>query len=126
MAKNKSKFIEETMQVMENDLDKIRTSTEMYISRVGTLGAVHLAKECINNCIDECININSPGENIYLYLNEDTNTFVAEDDGRGLPFDRMLDACTKIQSSTKFNKLYGQNSAGVNGGGIKATNALSK
>ena len=70
MAKNKSKFIEETMQVMENDLDKIRTSTEMYISRVGTLGAVHLAKECINNCIDECININSPGENIYLYLND--------------------------------------------------------
>ena len=119
MAKTKSKFIEETMQVMENDLDKIRTSTEMYISRVGTLGAVHLAKECINNCIDECININSPGENIYLYLNEDTNTFVAEDDGRGLPFDKMYDACTKLQSSTKFNKLYGQKSAGVNGCGIR-------
>ena len=87
MVKNKSKFIEETMEVAENDLDKLRLAPLMYVSRVGELGAIHLAKECINNCIDECININSPGENIYLYLNEDTNTFVAEDDGRGLPFD---------------------------------------
>ena len=126
MEKNKSKFIEETMEVAENDLDKLRLAPLMYVSRVGELGAIHLAKECINNCIDECININSPGENIYLYLNEDTNTFVAEDDGRGLPFDKMYDACTKLQSSTKFNKLYGQKSAGVNGCGIKATNALSK
>jgi DNA gyrase/topoisomerase IV subunit B len=82
MNKNKSKFIEETMEVAENDLDKLRLAPLMYVSRVGELGAIHLAKECINNCIDECININSPGENIYLYLNEDTNTFVAEDDGR--------------------------------------------
>ena len=124
MAKNK-KFIEETMQVMENDLDKIRMSPLMYISRVGSLGAIHLAKECINNNIDECLNINSPGEYISLYLNEDTNTFTSEDDGRGLPFDRMLDACTKIQSSTKFNRTSNQKSAGQNGAGLKCTNALS-
>jgi DNA gyrase subunit B len=125
MAKTK-KFIEETMQVVENDLDKIRTSPLMYISRVGSLGALHLAKECINNNIDECLNINSPGENIYLYLNEDTNTFTSEDDGRGLPFDKMLDACTKMQSSTKFNRTSNQKSAGQNGCGLKATNALSE
>lgn len=125
MPKNK-KFIEEEMYVAENELDKIRLSPLMYISRIGSLGAMHLAKECINNSIDECLNINSPGENIYLYLNEDTNTFVTEDDGRGLPFDRMLDACTKIQSSTKFNRTSNQKSAGQNGLGIKATNALSE
>ncbi len=125
MAKTK-KFIEETMQVVENDLDKIRTSPLMYISRVGSLGALHLAKECINNNIDECLNVNSPGENIYLYLNEDTNTFTSEDDGRGLPFDKMLDACTKMQSSTKFNRTSNQKSAGQNGCGLKATNALSE
>ena len=125
MAKNK-KFIEETMHVVENDLDKIRTSPLMYISRVGSLGALHLAKECINNNIDECLNVNSPGENIYLYLNEDTNTFTSEDDGRGLPFDKMLDACTKMQSSTKFNRTSNQKSAGQNGCGLKATNALSE
>ena len=125
MAKNK-KFIEEEMQVMENDLDKIRTAPLMYVSRVGELGAIHLAKEIINNNIDECINPNSPGENIYLYLNEDENKFIAEDDGRGLPFDKVFDACTKIQSSTKFNKLSNQKSAGVHGAGLKCTNALSK
>lgn len=125
MAKQIKKFIEEEMQVVENDLDKIRTSPLMYISRVGSLGAIHLAKECINNNIDECLNENSPGENIYLYLNEDTNTFTSEDDGRGLPFDKMLDACTKMQSSTKFNRTSNQKSAGQNGCGLKATNALS-
>ena len=47
MAKlnKKFKFIEEEMQVAENDLDKIRYSPLMYISRVGSLGAIHLAKE---------------------------------------------------------------------------------
>ena len=126
MSKNSRKFVEEEMYVAENELDKIRISPLMYISRIGSLGAIHLAKECINNSIDECLNINSPGENLYLYLNEDTNTFITEDDGRGLPFDRMLDACTKIQSSTKFNRTSNQKSAGQNGLGIKATNALSE
>lgn len=129
MAKNvfkeKKKFIEEVMHVVELDLDKIRTSPLMYISRVGSLGAIHLCKECINNNIDECVNVNSPGENIYVYLNEDENTFISEDDGRGLPFDKMLDACTKMQSSTKFNRTDNQKSAGQNGCGLKATNALS-
>ena len=84
MAKQVKKFIEEEMQVVENDLDKIRTSPLMYISRVGSLGAIHLAKECINNNIDECLNENSPGENIYLYLNEDTNT--------GAPYSTILNS----------------------------------
>lgn len=126
MAKNTKKFIEETMEVMENDLDKIRAAINMYISSVGSTGALQLAKECINNSIDECLNPNSPAENIYLYLNEDENRFSCEDDGRGLPFDKMLDACTKIQSSTKFSRTLNQKSAGQNGLGLKATNALSK
>lgn len=114
MSKNK-KFIDDVMEVMEDDLDKIRQSPGMYISAVGSAGAVHLTKELINNTIDECLNPNSPGENVYLYLNEDTNTFTAEDDGRGLPFDKMLDACTKMQSSTKFNRTTNVASAGQNG-----------
>lgn len=112
---NRKGFIEEEMQVMENDLDKIRTSPLMYISRVGSLGAVHLAKEIINNSIDEGENENSPCDEIYLHLDEDSNAFTCEDNGRGLPFDKMLDACTKMQSGTKFNRLSDQRSAGQNG-----------
>lgn len=127
MAKKEiKKFQEETMVVMIDDLDKIRTAPLMYISRIGTLGAIHLGKEAINNAIDECNNKHSPGEYIYLYLNEDDNIFTCEDDGRGLPFENMLNACTKLQSSTKFTKLDGQKAAGLNGCGIKATNALSE
>lgn len=120
-----SKYVEETMIVAESDLDKIRTAPLMYISRLGSLGAIHLCKECINNNIDECINKHSPGDYITIVLNEDENTFTSEDNGRGLPFDKMLEACTMIQSSTKFNRTDNQKSAGCNGAGLKCTNALS-
>ena len=69
------KFIEEKMVVAENDLDKIRTAPLMYISRLGSLGAIHLCKECINNNIDECINKHSPGNKITIVLDEDKNIF---------------------------------------------------
>lgn len=120
-----SKFVEEKMIVAENDLDKIRTAPLMYISRLGSLGAVHLAKECINNNIDECINEHSPGNKINIIMNEDENSFVSEDNGRGLPFENMLEACTLIQSSTKFGRTDNQKSAGCHGAGLKCTNALS-
>ena len=120
-----SKYVEEKMIVAESDLDKIRTAPLMYISRLGSLGAIHLCKECINNNIDECINIHSPGDYISIILNEDENTFTSEDNGRGLPFDKMLEACTMIQSSTKFNRTDNQKSAGCHGAGLKCTNALS-
>lgn len=120
-----NKYVEEKMIVAESDLDKIRTAPLMYISRLGSLGAIHLCKECINNNIDECINIHSPGDYISIILNEDENTFISEDNGRGLPFDKMLEACTMIQSSTKFNRTDNQKSAGCHGAGLKCTNALS-
>lgn len=120
-----NKYVEEKMIVAESDLDKIRTAPLMYISRLGSLGAIHLCKECINNNIDECINIHSPGDYISIILNEDENTFTSEDNGRGLPFDKMLEACTMIQSSTKFNRTDNQKSAGCHGAGLKCTNALS-
>lgn len=119
------KFIEEKMVVAENDLDKIRTAPLMYISRLGSLGAIHLGKECINNNIDECINKHSPGNKITIVLDEDKNIFTSEDNGRGLPFENMLEACTLIQSSTKFGRTDNQKSAGCHGAGLKCTNALS-
>lgn len=119
-------FQEEEMRVARNDLEKIRFSARMYISRVGSEGAIHLCKEAINNSIDECININSPADTVVMELNEDTNRFTCEDNGRGIPFKNLFDACTKIQSSTKFNRLSGQKSAGLNGAGLKIQNALSK
>ena len=108
------KFIEERMVVAENDLDKIRTAPLMYISRLGSLGAIHLGKECINNNIDECIDPESNGSNIYISYDKESDMLTCEDDGRGFPEkDYPLDVfCTKNQSGSKFFRDQGGDSAG--------------
>ncbi len=119
------KFIEEKMVSITEDLDKIRTKPLVYISYVGRQGALHLVKEAVNNAIDECINPYSPGRNILIELDARKNSMTVSDDGRGFPFDSMIDACTVIHSSTKFIRATGGGSAGENGVGLTATNALA-
>lgn len=119
------KFVEEKMVSITEDLDKIRTKPLVYISYVGKQGALHLGKELINNGIDECINPHSPGKNIGIELDGRINKMTVTDDGRGFPFAGMVESCTVIHSSTKFIRATGGGSAGENGVGITATNALS-
>lgn len=123
---NKNKFVEEKMVSIKNDLDKIRTKPLMYISYIGRKGSLHLAKEVVNNGIDECVNPNSPGDTIDIELDDRYNRLTVTDNGRGFPFKGMLEACTVNHSSTKFTRSVGGESAGENGIGITATNALSK
>ena len=52
---------------IESDIEKIQKKTGMYISYVGSRGALHLAKEVINNAIDECISKKSPGNNVTVF-----------------------------------------------------------
>ncbi len=120
------KFIDDNIDHKEDDIEKIQTKPNMYISYLGHKGALHLAKEVINNMIDECINANSPGDNIHIYLDEVENTLMVSDNGRGIPFDKMEIVCTKIQAGSKFTREgSGGSSAGENGVGLTAVNALS-
>jgi len=118
---------------IESDIEKIQKKTGMYISYVGSKGALHLAKEVINNAIDECISKKSPGNTVLIYFDEGSNRLSVMDNGRGIPFDKVELVCTKIQAGSKFtrdadkkgieNKAF---TAGENGVGITAVNALSK
>lgn len=120
------KFIEDEIKSYDDDRDKIRVAPLMYISRVGSGGAVHLCKEITNNSIDELINPHSVGNKIELEYHMDSNTFVCKDDGRGFPFNGMEKACCQIQAGSKFNRETGGASAGQNGAGLTACNALAK
>lgn len=98
----------------------------MYVSYLGSKGSLHLSKELINNAIDECINTNSPGNIIDIYLDEPTNTITVSDNGRGIPKESMEVICTTLQSGSKFDRTgSGNTSAGENGCGATACNALS-
>ena len=120
------KFIDDKIEYTENDIGKIQLKPNMYISYLGSRGALHLSKESINNAIDECINVNSTGNEINIYLDESENTLKVSDNGRGIPFDDMKLVCTTLQSGSKFTRKQSLPSAGENGVGLTAINSLSE
>lgn len=111
-----SKYIDDKIEHIESDLDKVATKSGMYIGALGTQGALHLCKELINNAIDECINVQSPANNIEIFLDEGENTITVSDNGRGIPEESLEIVCTTLQSGSKFTRTgYGGTSAGENG-----------
>lgn len=124
---NTERFIDDNIVHIESDIEKVQTKPNMYISFIGERGALHLCKEIINNCVDECINTNSPGRNISVLLDEIENTITVTDDGRGIGKESMKVVCTTLQSGSKFTREgTGENSAGENGCGLTACNALAE
>lgn len=127
MAKQKQQFIYDKFDVREVDLEKIQEKPGQYIGELGCAGALHCAKEIINNAIDECTNRRSPGNTVKIKLDETKNQLECTDNGRGIPFEIVETICTILQSSSKFTRTEGGGaSAGENGCGIKASNALGE
>lgn len=121
------KFIDDKFTAIESDIGKIQTKPNMYISYTGRRGVLHLAKEEINNMIDEGTNANSPAKNIDILLDQQENTIYISDDGRGMPFDILIKSCTQLQAGSKMTRDNGGGgSAGENGVGLTAINALSE
>lgn len=132
MAKVK-KYVDDKIEHREDDIDKIKTKPLMYISYAGSRGALHLTKEVINNAIDETINPKSPGNNVSVFFDEKENKISIIDNGRGIPFDKIDLVCTKLQAGSKFNRDADKKgvanksfTAGENGVGLTAVNALSE
>lgn len=115
------------MYYVESDIEKIQTKTNLYLQAYGPAGAFHLVREVVQNSIDECIDSDSPGKNIYIAYDIATDTFTCEDDGRGFPETdyHMEIFCTKIQSGSKFFRSQSGGTSGEFGLGLTAVNALS-
>lgn len=115
------------MFYIESDIKKIQTKTNLYIQKYGPAGAFHLAREIIQNNIDEVIDPESNGSDIYISYDILSDKLICEDNGRGFPEkDYPLDIfCTKNQSGSKFFRDQGGDSAGEFGVGLTVVNALS-
>lgn len=109
----------------ENEYEQVRKFIGMYISYRGTKAALHLFKEIFNNALDECVNENSPADHIEIYFDEETMRIIIEDNGRGIPFEKLYEVCTKKHTTTKEGRKFNVESAGENGVGLKVTAALS-
>ena len=106
----------------------IRTRPGMYVGEPGTGAMYHdciyiLMKEVIDNSIDEFVM--GCGKKIDVTVNYDTGEVSVRDYGRGIPLGKVVDCVSQMNTGGKFDSAAFQFSAGMNGVGTKAVNALS-
>lgn len=113
--------------VIEDEFEQIRNALGMYIGSVETEAALHLLQEILNNGIDEIVNPNSDGDTVIVRLDIEPKKITIQDNGRGIPFDRIISSCTKKHSSTKIirDEPWMKGLAGRNGVGMVIVTSLS-
>ena len=112
-------------------LEHIRHRPGMYINNLGSGlspddGVYVLLKEVIDNSIDE---FKMKAGNQIEVIVEDNLRVSVRDYGRGIPQGKLIESVSQVNTSGKFDsdksKSAFEKSIGMNGVGIKATNALS-
>lgn len=116
------KFVDDEYQHLVSDIDKIRVRHRQYISYSNELGAKSVVNEIIYNSLDECRTPRSPGNKIHVEFNQSTGFITVEDNGRGIPTDKLEEVYTSlnmgsnIDTSKKANlkvETLGQNGTGT-------------
>ncbi|MCR5414368.1 MAG: type IIA DNA topoisomerase subunit B [Kiritimatiellae bacterium] len=107
----------------------IRMRPGMYVGEPGTGAMYHdciyiLMKEVIDNSVDEYVM--GCGKKIDVKVNYDTGETSVRDYGRGIPLEKVVDCVSQMNTGGKFDSDNFQFSAGMNGVGTKAVNALSE
>ncbi len=107
----------------------IRTRPGMYVGEPGTGAMYHdciyiLMKEVIDNSIDEFVM--GSGKKIDVTVDYTTGEVSVRDYGRGIPLEKVVDCVSQMNTGGKFDSDSFQFSAGMNGVGTKAVNALSE
>ena len=108
-------------------LEHIRRRPGMYIGKLGDGsqsddGIYVLLKEILDNAIDE----HAAGHGSVIEVEVSDGMVSIRDHGRGIPLDYVTKAATLMNTSGKFDTQNYKSSVGLNGVGLKATNALSE
>ena len=106
--------------------EHIRLRPGMYIGKLGDGasaddGIYILAKEVVDNCIDEFVMGN--GKRIDIRVKDGMVT--VRDYGRGIPLGKVIECVSQINTGGKYDSKAFKKSVGLNGVGTKAVNALS-
>jgi len=126
MVMKKKQYDEKAIQTLDA-LAHIRLRSGMYVGRLGDGsheydGIYIMLKEVIDNSIDEFIM--GFGKKISVLCQKDKAVQI-RDFGRGIPFGKLIDCASIINTGAKYNNDVFQFSVGLNGVGLKAVNALS-
>ena len=116
----------ENIRTMEC-LEHIRLRASMYIGRIGNGdspcdGIYTILKEIIMNSIDE----HQAGCGKSIVIDIQDNRVKVRDFGRGIPFDKVFRASTDPIMGGRYDRVEYKKTVGLNGLGLKITNALSK
>lgn len=145
MAKQNNQYQATEIKVLEG-LEPVRKRPGMYIGSTDARGLHHLAKEILDNAVDEAIA--GFGKKIMLFRSGRTDTqqelieqlgleageeaITVVDGGRGIPVDQHASGVsalevvmTKLHAGGKFEETAYQASGGLHGVGSSAVNALS-
>lgn len=108
--------------------ENIRKRPGMYIGGIDNADVI--LREVIDNSIDELFNCKNCNT---VISNKQGDWYVTSDNGRGIPIYITEEgitaaelACSSLHAGSKFDKTLSSASIGLNGVGIKATNALSE
>lgn len=108
----KNNYTEDSIKVLKFP-ENIRQKPTMYIGAIGKMGCTHLAKEVIDNAVDEAIN--GYGNLIEISISNKNNVCIVRDHGRGIPHNAIEKAFTNLHASGKFDAGNYATSAGTNG-----------
>ncbi len=120
------------IEVLEG-LEPVRKRPGMYIGGTeGPAGLHHLAKEILDNSVDEAMN--GHADTITLCLHEDGETLSISDNGRGIPVDMhpkfkksaLEIILTTLHAGGKFSDSSYSSAGGLHGVGASVVNALSE
>ncbi len=106
--------------------EHIRLRPGMYIGKLGDGAAADdgiyiLAKEIVDNCIDEYVMGN--GKKVDIIVKDGLVSI--RDYGRGIPLGKLVEVVSKMNTGGKYDSKAFKKSVGLNGVGSKAVNALS-
>ena len=114
-------FKDDEMYIKNSDIDAIQHRPSMYISQVGLGGAGQICRELIDNSRDECSKKDSPGNEIYIEMDE-KHLFV-KDNGRGIPTDILQKVYETNQAGSNMLRAGGE-TVGENGSGTALATAF--
>lgn len=121
------------MESVSTDAQKVRLTPDVYIGPIGPEAVKTMAREILQNSLDNILKGLLPGSpiaikdsEVTLSVDERTWEFQVIDHGSGIPFGMLELIFSQTHSGSSYHKTNGDFGAGKNGCGAAVTNFLSE
>lgn len=110
---------------IETFAEAARKLVGMYLGQTGSRGVLNMNREIFQNIIDQIIMVGGVATRAIVSYSEIDKISIYDDDGCGIPFEKLVDIFTSNHTSKNYTKDPYDFSSGLHGSGAKATCACS-